>query len=366
MQETMTQNDSIVITGAGLVSAYGIGNRVFSEAYNRKESGIKPLNFPGNAFYSGKHAAHLDPFEFETVLGKKGNRTLDRLTLLVLTAVELLLRESGFSGEEGNKHAFSDEATGIILGTTGPIKSIFDFEVESARNPEFVLPGHFPNTVFCASASYAAIRRSIKGSGITIVNGETSSLAAVAMAIDHLSLGISSQVILGGAEELTEVYAGCVQKISGQRGFKNPILGEGAALFTMEKGSTAKERGVAPLAEVLGVSSVYCPERSRGYARNLENLEARCGAEALASVSHVFSGQKADVDERAPLRTENPPELHRLYPKFGFLGPLTGSMAIAAALADRGIAPGSHVLINNFDLSGNCSSLVLRKLGNLA
>lgn len=363
MQTTLNMDNSVVITGAGVVSSHGIGNRAFAEARNLRVSGIKPFSFPGSGFYSGKYAGHLDPFDYETVLGKKGNRTFDRLTLMVLTAIELLFRESGYSGEEGNRHPYSDEATGIILATSGPLKSIFDFEVESARNPEFVLPGLFPNTVFCASASYAAIRRSIKGSSITVVNGETSSLTALSMAVDHLNLGIASQVILGGAEELTEVYAGSVQKISHHMGIKNPILGEGAAVFSLEKSSSAKGRGAEPLAEVLGIASVFCPDRSIGYARNLESLQEQCGSEVLGGVSHVFSGQKADVDEMASL--DQVAVLHRLYPRFGFLGPLTGGMAIASALADRKIEPGSLVLINNFDLAGNCSSLVIRKLGSL-
>ncbi len=341
------------ITGMGVVSCHGIGNAAFRQGLSERKRGVREMAAPAGPAGGGMVAA-ISEFKYQDVLGQKGLRSFDRLTLELMTSLDLLFADAGYISDAAKTSA-SEARTEIIVGTLGPMKSIFDFEMEVVKDHEYVSPALFPNTVYCAAASYGAIRKAIRGGCITLSNGETSSLDAVGMGAGHIVSGAAVRSICGGAEELSDIYSGAAAKISGANGGKLPILGEGAVLFSLESdGESGRE-----LAEVVGFSGVFSPVLREGYAENLERLEAR-GQFHPHRITDVFPGRESERFEHLPLAASV--RTHRLYRRFGFLNSLTGSMAIAVAIADDAVPVGALILINNFSAAGCCSSLVLRKI----
>ncbi len=351
--------DSIWITGMGLTTAYGVGNQAFREGYNQGVSAIKPLTVFQNPIYKRTMAAEVSDVEPVDLLGRRGLRNYDRATKLLLAAAEILHQNLGFADTEVRRQHFEDDEVSIAVGTMGSIKSIFDFDLDTIKQPEYVQPGLFPNTVFCASASYAAIRHNIKEACVTVNNDEPSSLYAFDCGMGHLLTGRAKQAVVGSTEELSEIYALALQKIHESRGRRAPILGEGAGLFSLELAATARARGASPLAEILAISTCFCPDKQAGYAHNLERLVAQVGGDAIRDIDVIMSAQKIDLDEDLPL--DHVPEKRHIYPKLGFLNGLTGTLELAAALVDRTIPKDALILINNASEDGNHASLLLRK-----
>lgn len=353
-------SEAIVITGMGLTSAYGIGNDTFRERYNQQETAITPLTVFQNETYKRNTAGEVSDFDPSPVLGRRGLRNYDRSTKLLMVASEVLHKELGFEDVEERRKHFEDSEVSLVVGTLGSIKSIFDFDLETIKQPEYVQPGLFPNTVFCAAASYTAIRRGIKEACVTINNGEPSSLYAFDCGMGHLRAGRARQAVVGATEELTEIYGLSLQKMYEAHGKRAPILGEGAGLFSLELASTAKERDAEPLAEILEVSNCFCPDMQEGYEHNIACIRNAVGEETFAEIDHIMSAQKNGLNELKVFDKE--PILHKLYPKFGYLNGLTGTFSVAAALVDDTIPVGSLILINNASEDGNHASLLLRKL----
>jgi 3-oxoacyl-[acyl-carrier-protein] synthase II len=355
-------SDPIYITGQGLVSAYGMGNEAFATAYNGRVSAIRARTLFDAPACREERAAEVPDFDPAPLLGKRGLKSCDRSTQLLMAATELLLGRLGLADREARRARFTDEEFGIVVGTLGSIKSIADFDLETIRNPQYVTPTLFPNTVFCAAASYVAIRHGIKESCITLGNDEPSALSAFGFAMGRLRRRRARHIVVGATHELSEIYALGVQRACDRAGRPAPILGEGAAAFSVEPASVASERGAAPVAELLACSALFCPEKQRAYERNLEALRAQAGAGVLEGVAHVVSAEKSDLDDLGPIR--GGARLHRLYPRLGYLSAAAGAFGVAAALADRTVEEGAVVLVNAASDRGNCASLLLRKLAS--
>ena len=355
--------NTICITGTGIISAYGAGTRAFTEAYGRGECGVRALTAFSSPEYQRDVAAEVRDFDPVAMFGNRAVRAHDRVTLLLMGAADLLYKDLGLPAIDDRRAHFDDEQVGMVVGTFASLRSVTEFDMQTVKEPEYVTPTLFPNAVFCAAASHAAIRKSIRGSCITLTNGEPSALQSFALGVERLLQGGAKQVVVGGAEELTEIYALAVQIAHTTKKRTAPVLGEGAALFSLETRETARARGARELAEVLASGSSFCPDAHRAYERNLERIRESVGDETLRGVRHLFGSQKAWLEEVTPIGGEHV-EVHALYPRFGYAGSLTGGLAVAAMLADARIPSGELVLVNNVSEEGNASTVLFRKLAN--
>jgi hypothetical protein len=353
-------DDMICITGMGIVSAYGVGTDAFVRAYEAGNDGVRTLTLFDSQSYRRRVAAEVQGFDAAAMFGKRQFRTHDRVSLLLLAATDLLYANLGLAEVETRRAHFKDDQVGIVIGTAGSLRSVSEFDLQSVRAPEYVTPSLFPNTVFCAAASYVAIRRSIRGSCITLSNGEPSSLQSVALGVDRLLQGNVRQVVVGGAEELTEISALAIQARHDALCMEAPILGEGAVVFTLEARETARRRGAPELACLLASAASCCLDVQQAYEQNLSRIREQVGAGVLGAVRNLFSAQKVRLRELKPLGGSDI-KVHALYPRFGYVGALTGGLAIAAMLADQRILPGELVLVNNASDEGNTSTVLLRK-----
>jgi 3-oxoacyl-[acyl-carrier-protein] synthase II len=266
----MKMGRRIVITGLGILSPIGTGRGNYAEALLQGKTGFREISLFDTHPFLVRIAGEIADFDPVLFLGKKNLRTLDRSTLLLSSAAELALADSGLRITEQNTHA-----TGVSVGTTfGSLHSIFQFDREGLiEGPRYVNPSYFPNTVINSPASQVSIRFKIKGFNTTISTGFCAGLDAVSYAADFIKFGRAEAVLAGGVEELCEetfmgFYSrGCLSGIDASEPVCRPfdaarngtILSEGAAVLVLEEEQHALDRGAEILAVIRGCGSAFDP-----------------------------------------------------------------------------------------------------------
>lgn len=247
MTTTATGAGRPVITAWSAVSPFGIGRTAFAEGARERRSTVSVLAETGPAG-PRDDACTVPGFEVRAVLGKKGTRSMDRVTGLAVTAVGALLDDT-----ERSRAVGTGEGAALALGTTtGSAQSMMDFTRDSltGEQPFFVDPARFPNTVMNCAAGQSAIWYQLKGPNTTIAGGRAAGLHALNYSRRLLAAGRAQTVLCGAAEEYSTARA-WLEHHSGD-GTPGAPLGEGCAVFLVEP--AAGEDGDQPvLAEILAV-----------------------------------------------------------------------------------------------------------------
>ncbi len=230
---------------------------------------ITPLGLGADALRSGAAAAgKLTPqhgaaqdfpddicyrpadFDVAAILGAKGIRTMDRTTALAVCAAKLLNDSHPIAA------GLDSEQVGFVVGTTtGSIRSTSDFTRDSLvqDRPFLVNPALFPNTVMNCAAGQCAIRFKARAVNATISGGRLSGLLALKYASQVLRRGYAQRLFTGSVEELCPQSAWAHRALV-RHGSRHAVpLGEGVAMFALERADAARLRGVVPVAEILAL-----------------------------------------------------------------------------------------------------------------
>lgn len=366
MSPTTVATRRPVITAWSAVSPFGVGRAAFNAGMAERRATAAPLD-PELGPMPRESACLVPGFDVRAQLGRKGTRSMDRVTGLTVTAVGQLLDEA-----ERNRRVGTGEDAAFVLGTTtGSSQSMMDFTRESltSEKPFFVDPARFPNTVMNCATGQSAIWYQLKGPNTTVAGGRTAGLHALNYARRLLSTGRARAVLCGSAEEFTPSRA-WLEHRSAERD-AGAALGEGGAVLLVEPGG-GEDQPV--LAEVLAVElGVELNGDTRGaLARTLRRALERAevapgevstvacsgapgpGGEAeLAAVDEVVGGAaRAD----GPLVTHSPAEL------IGDTGAAATTLGIATLLseAEREPLAGRIGLITSVDRAGSVGCAVLR------
>lgn len=221
-----------VITAWSAVSSYGIGRAAFAEGLRERREAVAELG-PEHGETPDGTGCVVPGFDIRTVLGKKGTRSMDRVTGLTVTAVGALLDDG-----DRNRAVGTGEGAAFALGTTtGSAQSMMDFTRDSLTGdqPFFVDPARFPNTVMNCAAGQSAIWYRLKGPNATIAGGRTAGLHALNYSRRLLTSGRARTVLCGAAEEFSSARA-WLERRAGDEG-DDPAgapLGEGCAMLLVE------------------------------------------------------------------------------------------------------------------------------------
>jgi 3-oxoacyl-[acyl-carrier-protein] synthase II len=261
------------ITGWSAVSPYGLGRAAFAEGMLARRRTAVALD-PGQWPVPDAHACLVPQFDPRTALGRKGTRTMNRVTGLAVAAVGHLAGDSDGQTSSGptafhstprsaRHHPTLDPSfdpalnlaspvgdTALVLGTTtGSVQSMMDFTRASltGERPFDVEPAAIPNSVLNCAAAQCAIWHRIQGPNTTLACGRPSGLLALAYARRLLLGGRATAVLCGGAEEYSPARSWLAHH---SRGGSPALLGEGAAILRVELTD-----GPGTLASVLAVES---------------------------------------------------------------------------------------------------------------
>jgi 3-oxoacyl-[acyl-carrier-protein] synthase II len=354
-----------VITGWSAVSPYGIGAEVLAEGLRAQRATVAPVDTTRWRVPTSR--AHLVPdFDPRKALGKKGTRSMDRVTGLAVAAVGSLLDQPGASRETE-----TGERAALVLGTTtGSAASMMDFTRSSleGERPYDVDPAVMPNAVMNCAAGQCGIWYGIKGPNTTLAGGRAAGLLSLNYATRLLATGRADTVLCAAAEEYSPARY-WLEKHS--RGAEAPgvPLGEGAAVLVVQPRENVTEARPA-LAEVLAVRTRVA---LAGQAREALAACVRSALDAAeAKPEEVWAAVPGDapgllghlerevlVEACGAAAVDRVPAVSRIGDVSAASGTFQIAMVLATAVTDPAAA-GRLAVVTSADRDGSVACAVLR------
>lgn len=278
----------IAVVGWQAISPLGIGAQAFDEGamppgpVEQHPLHASAAEFPQDISYRPSY------FETASLIGAKGIRTMDRTTALAVCTAKLL------HGARPIAEGAESERLGFVLGTsTGSIRSTSDFTRESLvqERPFLVNPALFPNTVMNCAAGQCGIWFKARAVNATISGGRLSGLLAIKYASQTLRRGYADRLFTGAVEEMCPQTAWAHRQLMKHGRRHNVPLGEGCAMFELERTADVIARGEKPVAEILALQ----------YGRYFDPLEpatqdpVQAVVECIGEALHQCGVAAADV-----------------------------------------------------------------------
>ena len=250
----MGQDRSVLITGCGIISAIGLDKGQVLDSLRNVRTGIGPLRYlkTGHTEFPVGEVKLTDE-EMERMMGIPTGTPTTRTSLLGRIALHEALAEAGLTREMLQGVAFVNGTT--VGGMDKSEQYYLDFVENDTRNA-------YISTHDCGSCSEMIADRFGRFRMITTISTACSSAAnAIELGADMIRLGEADIVVAGGAECITKFHLNgfnslmildrnqCRPFDAGRAGLN---LGEGAAFVVLESSSSARKRGVKPVALLSG------------------------------------------------------------------------------------------------------------------
>ena len=356
----MSARRRVVVTGMGSVSAAGSGgSAAVAAALARRAPTIAPVKGFSPEGLSSRLAAEVDDGLLMHLLDAADVRRLSRICRMAVAACRLAAADARLD---------SGVRLGLAVGSEyGDFRSGAEFfNGFLRRGPTGLSPMIFPNTVMNSMAAVAAIAVGAKAPSVTLNQATVAGDLAVARGTALIADGRADAVIAGGVDEIfVDVYRGlaALGALSPMRGrgpegcrpyapdHNGPVLGEGATFLVLEELETARARGAAVLAEVLGsawgsipVAPHTAPVTSRDAGGTVRRAleQARVGSESLGPCYGSGNGDPAlddwEIELLAADGIREPVSLAPLFGQHGGLGALRAAAGALSAEAGAGIS----------------------------
>lgn len=360
----MTEDNSIVVTGLGVVSPIGIGKSRFWDGLETGNTGIKPVSLFYLSESGSRKAGEITDFDPKLFLGKKGLKYFNRTTKLLMSATFLCLQDAGIKNEDREYLCYGPEQVGLVVGTTcGVISSIGTFDRETlTEGPQFVSPMGFANTVINAPVGHLAIKEDIRGLTVTVSNGYSASLDAIGISLNYLRNKRVACIITGGGEELCEeLFLSFKEQPAVSQ---DTFLGEGSVIITLEHMKNARKRQANIYGEIAGYGNTFSQDM-QGMAEAIE-LALEEADSAAGKIDWIITGtnlnhQHKNIESKA-IEKIFPSNICKtdLRPQLGDSYSAGGSMQIGAGLRLINQNLANNILITSIDPAGNNSALIIK------
>ena len=250
----------IVVTGAGIVTALGSGWAVNADGFRSGRCGASPVSLFDVSRQRVKFAAEAQFSSQipETRLNSQQLSRLDRAGRLLLIAAQQAWQQAGWEPSENLP---------LVLGTTsGGIASGEAYYRQALEHPNLHGGQTTRILAYNAHAQSRALAEAFgfQGSVINIANACATGSSAIGQAWELLRLGQAERVLTGGYDGLSQlVFSGfdSLQALSKTtcRPFDahrdGLLLGDGAAVLTLETLESARRRNAEILGEIVGYGS---------------------------------------------------------------------------------------------------------------
>ena len=256
----------VVVTGAGAVSALGLGAAPLAEAIAEGRTGVRRVSRFDTSDCRSHRAGLLADVDLRRHARRLDLGSMNPLGRFATVAAQEALQSAGF-----RMHPRALEAVGVTLGVfVGPSEEAL---MESVWGTADHVPhvGSFAEIIASATAGHVSRALYLKGYSATVASGHQAGLAAALVGAEAIRLGHVSSLVAGGADEVFGRYfknydrvgylARGAEEEGGGRPFEGQrrLLGEGAGMLVLEHEGAASARGARVLARVLGWASTYDP-----------------------------------------------------------------------------------------------------------
>ena len=252
--------DKVFVTGAGIISALGIGKEATLEALLNGESGIGKIphiQTEHEEFPVGEVA--LSNAEMSRMLNVGYPIDGLRTVLMGIIAAKEAVESAGLTEKELRKAAFiSGTTVGGMDKTERHFKTVFDSNVETDDSLELKYND-------CGYSTELIADNIGKFNLITTTSTACSSAAnAIIFGANLIKAGVTDIAVVGGSEALTKFHLNGVNTLmildkKNCRPFDKERmginLGEGAAYIILESENSVKARGASILGELRGYAN---------------------------------------------------------------------------------------------------------------
>jgi 3-oxoacyl-[acyl-carrier-protein] synthase II len=247
----------VVITGAGVVTAFGAGWKKNADGFRTGRTAFQPVSLFDTSKHRAKVAAEVTfNGDFpETRLRRPQLRRLDRASKLLLLAASEAWEQARWEASDGLPVVLGTTSGGMALGQ--------DFYRQALAHPQT----HFKQAT--RVVHYQCQRQALdlcdafgfSGPLTLIANACASGTNSIGHAWELIRHGRAERVLTGGYDSLSElVFTGfdSLQALSTTqcRPFDHQrdglALGEGAAVLALETLESAQRRGAVILGEIIG------------------------------------------------------------------------------------------------------------------
>ena len=250
----------VVVTGAGIVTALGIGWRKNADGFRAGKTAFRPVTLFDTSRQRVKMAAEVDlpPQMPAMLLSARQSARLDRASALLLLAAVEAWQQSGWEPSDDIPLVFGTTSGGMPLG-----EEYFRQAVQSPR-----LHRHQVTRAYhYQSHSQGRLVLDALGLGgpVSIIsNACASGACAIGRAWEVIHSGAAEKVFAGGYDVLSQlVFSGfdALQALSPTccRPFDKTrdglAVGEGAAMVALETLDSARQRNAEILGEIIGYAT---------------------------------------------------------------------------------------------------------------
>lgn len=285
-QSTNETGPLSVITGIGVVSPLGIGQKAFASSINNGTDGIVSLNVLGDEWeeFSG---GLVDGMCVREKIPVKLRRRLNKQGIFLFASMNEAIQDAGFDEKMDNPTTY---VYGSAFGCSENVHHFYTQMLEDG--PKYTSPQEFNFSVTNAPPSLVSQMMGQKGPIWVVVADEASWDLSLHWGAMLIQKGKANRVIVSAAEEIS----GSVLAIHHELGLlKNGganglILGEGAVSMVLESDQSAVQRGARIYGTFLGWNSVN--DSSCGpqdYSKNGEHL-LKAASQCMKSAEEADSG----------------------------------------------------------------------------
>ncbi|MDQ3142960.1 MAG: beta-ketoacyl-ACP synthase II [Bacteroidota bacterium] len=256
----------VVITGIGVLSPIGSGQKAFLEGLQKGISGAGLITRFDASLFKTRFACELKNFDPEAHLDKKEARKLDPFAQYALVVAEEVMNDCGIDLEKVNRSRF-----GVIWGSG--IGGFYTLETDLSEaalhtgSPRYS-PFLIPKLISDIAPGHISIKYGLMGINYATVSACASASHAISNSFDYIRNGKADIMLTGGSEAaITKAGVGGFSSMKAlsernddfmtasrpydkdRDGF---VLGEGAGALILEEFEHAKSRGAKIYAEIVG------------------------------------------------------------------------------------------------------------------
>ena len=362
----------VVITGAGAVTALGVGVASLAAGIEEGRCGVADITRFDTSDCRSHRAGLLGDSDLRRYARRLDLGGMNPLGRFATVAAQEALQNAGY-----RVHPRALQAVGTSVGVyVGPNEEAL---MESVWGSEEHVPhvGAFSEIIASATAGHVSRALYLKGYSATVASGHQAGLAAALVGAEAIRLGHVDSLVCGGADEVFGRYFKNYDRVGylaigdeeqpghGELPGHHRVLGEGSAMLVLEEEEAAGVRGATVLARIKGWASSYDPgpfvEGSVGIEGLVDALRtalerADVGPSDVGAVVSAPMGNAWDQRERDALSQvfgEAPPPLLHCVDTTGYAEAAGVTLALAALLAGGAWSVrGTHVLVQGTSCMG--------------
>ena len=249
----------VVVTGCGVVSPVGKDTATYWSALSEGRSGIAQPTLVPPELLLKEVVAEVKDYVPTAYFEERQLAPLDRVSQFAVVAAREALAQSGL--EIGD--ALSERTAAIVgTGIGGAATLDESYKRRYADKATRVFPLTVPKLMPNAPASQVSMFLGLRGPSFGVVSACSSATHAIGLAYQMVRSGIADAAVTGGTEAC--INLGTLKGWEGLRvmatdtcrpfskGRKGLVIGEGAAIVVLETLDSARARGAAIIAEIVG------------------------------------------------------------------------------------------------------------------